>query len=86
MKGLLPLHFYPNPLTTMREHTTMDSDKDIDKTALVLKHGYCHGYHCGKKGIPQEDHSCPYSYEIHGDADTLCNCCEECEKQCAYDI
>ena len=36
--------------------------------------------------VPIEPHTCPFSVEIHDDYDTLCNCCEECEYQCAMDI
>lgn len=39
-----------------------------------------------EKNHSVEDHSCPYSEEIHGDYDSLCNCCEDCERQCAIDI
>lgn len=31
-------------------------------------------------------HLCPYAMELGGDYETLCNCCEECECQCAMDI
>ena len=40
---------------------------------------------CGKRPA-QPPHTCPYAEEIHGDRETLCECCEECEKQCAWDI
>lgn len=39
---------------------------------------------CGGDG--SELHSCPFREEIGGDAETLCNCCEGCTKECAYDI
>lgn len=31
-------------------------------------------------------HTCPFAEEINGDSETLCNCCSECEHQCAMDI
>lgn len=31
-------------------------------------------------------HTCPYNEDIHGDSETLCDCCSECEHQCAMDI
>jgi len=31
-------------------------------------------------------HPCPYSQEIKGDDDTLCRCCDWCERECARDI
>lgn len=43
-------------------------------------------YICDKcQGEGKEDHTCPFSEDINGD-DTPCNCCEECEHQCAMDI
>ena len=33
-----------------------------------------------------DDHTCPFSEEIHNDSDSLCNCCPECEYQCGQDI
>jgi len=38
---------------------------------------------CGASAQPS--HSCPFSSEICGNYD-LCNCCENCENQCAMDI
>lgn len=31
-------------------------------------------------------HTCPFSSEIHGDDESLCDCCEDCEHECAMDI
>jgi hypothetical protein len=40
---------------------------------------------CGKN--PATDpHTCPYAEEIHSDSETLCACCEECERACLMDI
>ena len=39
---------------------------------------------CGSDGL--EEHSCPFSEEIHGDYDSVCNCCSYCTHQCAMDI
>jgi len=33
-----------------------------------------------------EWHTCPYAEEIHGDYETLCDCGEEQQRQCAMDI
>lgn len=39
---------------------------------------------CG--GIPSADfHTCPYKDDIYSDQ-SLCNCCEDCQHQCAMDI
>ena len=35
---------------------------------------------------PSELHTCPYAAEIHGDYETLCDCDEEQQHQCAMDI
>ena len=41
--------------------------------------------HC-KKEPAEEPHLCPFGREIHGDDESLCNCCADCEYQCAMDI
>jgi len=33
-----------------------------------------------------EPHPCPYKKEINDDETTLCNCCEECKRECIDDI
>lgn len=33
-----------------------------------------------------EPHTCPYAEEINRDYESLCECCEGCEHQCAMDI
>jgi hypothetical protein len=33
-----------------------------------------------------ELHTCPFSEEIRGDTETLCNCCADCERHCAWEI
>ena len=39
---------------------------------------------CKNEGV--EDHGCPFSEEIRDDYDTMCNCCSECQYECAQDI
>lgn len=34
----------------------------------------------------EELHPCPYNIEINGDDITLCNCCLNCQHECAMDI
>ena len=43
---------------------------------------------CGKchKKEAQPLHTCPYSVEIGGDTHTGCDCCTDCEGNCAGDI
>jgi len=33
-----------------------------------------------------DEHTCPFSEDIHNDSETMCTCCEYCEDQCAQDI
>ena len=40
---------------------------------------------CGKREAT-EPHTCPFQVEINGDEETLCECCSECEGECAMDI
>jgi len=46
---------------------------------------------CGKEGT-EELHYCPYAldigdeYELPEEERTLCNCCSDCENECAMDI
>ena len=37
------------------------------------------------KPASDESHPCPYAQEINDD-DSECNCCEDCESECADDI
>lgn len=39
---------------------------------------------CGSPG--KKKHFCPLKQEVEGDDYTLCNCCDECENQCAQDV
>lgn len=39
---------------------------------------------CGKNPATEE-HTCPFSEEIHDDG-RLCTCCDDCAHQCAMDI
>ena len=35
----------------------------------------------------EEPHSCPYAEEINDDHDPeYCNCCEECQQECHWEI
>jgi hypothetical protein len=46
----------------------------------------CLGMHCKGKKPGTPDHSCPYAEEINDDHETLCNCCDACQQECADDI
>ena len=38
-------------------------------------------------GAPaKEPHTCPYKEDINGDSETLCQCCDGCQSDCARDI
>ena len=39
---------------------------------------------CGNPGT--EEHPCPYATDIDNDKESMCNCCENCEHECAQDI
>lgn len=39
---------------------------------------------CDEMG-PYDEHTCPFAEVIHGDYESLCTCCPECEYQCAMD-
>lgn len=34
----------------------------------------------------EADHTCPYSEDINGDYETMCNCCSDCQDECAMEI
>lgn len=36
--------------------------------------------------VAAEPHPCPYAEELSNDSETLCDCCSDCEYQCAMDI
>jgi hypothetical protein len=42
----------------------------------------------GCAGLVEEEtlHTCPFAVEIGDDAETLCNCCADCERNCAWEI
>ena len=40
---------------------------------------------CGKNPA-EHPHTCPYQTDINDNYETLCNCCLECQCECAMDI
>lgn len=38
------------------------------------------------KNPAQEPHPCPFCADVNNDTERLCECCEECELDCALDI
>ncbi len=38
------------------------------------------------KGTGQEAHPCPFREELDDDAETKCNCCDDCTEECAMNI
>ena len=50
-----------------------------EKTHKTLCESCLHNNAC-------EPHTCPYKSDIHNDNETLCNCCDECERECCMDI
>lgn len=42
---------------------------------------------CKKNEATEKYHPCPYQSDVNNDPDPeYCNCCDECEFQCAQDI
>jgi hypothetical protein len=39
-----------------------------------------------EKGEAILDHTCPYAEEINEDCESVCDCCEDCIRNCANDI
>lgn len=62
----------------------------VFNTQEKCEEGNLYEYRCGGargcKNPSAEDHTCPFSEEINGDSETLCNCCDDCTHECAMDI
>ncbi len=41
--------------------------------------------HCEEKPA-ETPHPCPFKEDIHGDSETLCNCCHSCRHECYMNI
>lgn len=70
------------------EHFRMFA-KEIRTALKLAAYGECGGClaHRNEDGHPgRVPHACPYRSEIHDDAESLCNCCEDCTRECAMDI
>lgn len=63
----------------------MSTKEEKEYLVNVLKFGLCGCYRNEGKNLAQELHTCPFAEEIHG-SQALCNCCEECEYECAMEI
>ena len=59
------------------------SDQQINNMTEQLNNAMCE--RCGENDAC-EPHICPYAEDIHGDYETLCTCCEKCERECCMDI
>ena len=58
---------------------------DNDRLAKALgEHKCTSGRECTNQA--QEPHTCPFASEIHNDNETLCECCTDCEHECAMDV
>jgi hypothetical protein len=40
---------------------------------------------CGKSAS-MDDHTCPFREELNNDSESLCNCCANCQYECAMDV
>ena len=63
----------------------MSTKEEKEYLVNVLKFGLCGCYHKDGKNLAQEPHTCPFAEDIHG-SQGLCNCCADCEYECAMDI
>lgn len=52
----------------------MENDENVE----------CTSCRCGEPG--EDEHTCPFAEDINDDHESLCNCCAECQYQCAMDI
>lgn len=41
---------------------------------------------CEKEDGAADQHSCPYQEDVQGNDSDYCNCCEDCERECAMAI
>lgn len=43
---------------------------------------------CGncKERPAEPPHTCTLRYELHNDDETLCDCCDNCARECAEDV
>lgn len=58
----------------------------VDNTYTGPNYGQClHNRGKDQKEAPL--HGCPFVSDVHNDPDPeYCNCCDDCETQCAMDI
>ena len=56
------------------------------KTNQVNEDSGCPCCKCGRLTGSDEAHPCPYAQEIYGDSEPACNCCPDCEDECAQNI
>lgn len=68
---------------TVDNHPDRLTGSEIEKVFEYHEEDKCES--CENEGS-LEPHTCPYSEEIGGDFETLCNCCENCQSNCAGDI
>jgi len=50
----------------------------------VIRWEICQG--CSNDKGTEQWHPCPFNEEIWNDSSDVCNCCPDCEYQCAMDI
>lgn len=63
----------------------MCAKEDKERLVKLMKYGLCGCHHNNGTNLATEPHTCPFAEEIRGSYE-LCNCCEECEHNCAMDI
>lgn len=58
----------------------------LEPNPPTIEEGKCSCGHCRGRNDATEPHTCPFKVEINEDMETLCDCCEACTQECAYDI
>lgn len=50
------------------------------------EYGKCEGSFCGHQNEGEAPHTCPFKAEIGDDYESECNCCDECQGECAMEV
>lgn len=63
----------------MDEIVNTSSDESNDESQDCYSTGEC-------QAPTERHHTCPFKEDILGDSETLCRCCENCERECRMSI
>jgi hypothetical protein len=59
----------------------LDLEKLLEDFKTMFVESKCR---CGEEG--QKPHICPFQQDVNGNEEDFCNCCEDCQYNCAMDI